>query len=106
MLAEDAEWRGVAHGHLWWKRTPSCRGPDEAREVLRFQVERSGGRAPQVEPEFALVDDDRVIGSTIWRDAEGKRQERHQVLTLRDGKIADMRGFASKRQAERFARRR
>jgi hypothetical protein len=19
----DAEWRGVSHGHLWWKRTPS-----------------------------------------------------------------------------------
>jgi ketosteroid isomerase-like protein len=22
LLAEDAEWRGVPHGHLWWKRTP------------------------------------------------------------------------------------
>ena len=23
MFAEDAEWRGVPSGHLWWKRTPS-----------------------------------------------------------------------------------
>lgn len=23
LLAEDAEWRGISHGHLWWKQTPS-----------------------------------------------------------------------------------
>ena len=23
LFAEDAEWRGVSHGRLWWKRTPS-----------------------------------------------------------------------------------
>jgi ketosteroid isomerase-like protein len=23
LFAADAEWRGVAHGHLWWKQTPS-----------------------------------------------------------------------------------
>lgn len=23
MFAEDAEWRGLPRGHLWWKRTPS-----------------------------------------------------------------------------------
>jgi ketosteroid isomerase-like protein len=23
MFADDAEWRGVAHGRLWWKHTPS-----------------------------------------------------------------------------------
>jgi ketosteroid isomerase-like protein len=23
LFAEDSEWRGVSHGHLWWKRTPS-----------------------------------------------------------------------------------
>jgi ketosteroid isomerase-like protein len=23
LFAEDAEWRGLAQGHLWWKRTPS-----------------------------------------------------------------------------------
>ena len=23
LFAEDAQWRGVSHGHLWWKKTPS-----------------------------------------------------------------------------------
>ena len=23
LFAEDAEWRGISHGILWWKRTPS-----------------------------------------------------------------------------------
>jgi hypothetical protein len=23
LLADDAEWRGVQRGHLWWKHTPS-----------------------------------------------------------------------------------
>jgi len=23
LFAEDAEWRGISHGHLWWKHTPS-----------------------------------------------------------------------------------
>ena len=23
LFAEDAEWRGVPAGHLWWKRAPS-----------------------------------------------------------------------------------
>jgi hypothetical protein len=23
LFAPDAEWRGMPHGHLWWKRTPS-----------------------------------------------------------------------------------
>ena len=51
------------------------------------------------------VGDDRIIGSTAWVNADGSRVERFQVLTIRDGKIADMQGFASRRQAERFAHR-
>lgn len=23
LFADDAEWRGIPHGHLWWKQTPS-----------------------------------------------------------------------------------
>jgi ketosteroid isomerase-like protein len=23
LFADDAEWRGVSVGHLWWKRVPS-----------------------------------------------------------------------------------
>jgi len=23
LFADDAEWRGISRGHLWWKQTPS-----------------------------------------------------------------------------------
>lgn len=57
-----------------------------------------------VQPEFEVVGD-KILGSTLWTDEQGRRQERYQVLTIRDGKIADLQGFASRRAAERFARR-
>jgi hypothetical protein len=58
-----------------------------------------------VQPEFVQVGDDTIIGSTQWLGADGRRQERFQVITLREGKIADMQGCSSRREAERFARR-
>jgi hypothetical protein len=70
---------------------------------LRFQIEHRG-QPPQVQPEFTQVGD-KIIGSTIWRDDEGRDVERYQVLTLRDGKIADMQGCRTRREAERIARR-
>jgi ketosteroid isomerase-like protein len=105
LFAEDSEWRGVPHGLLWWKRTPVWHGPDEAREVLAFQIEKRGERRIEVQPEFTQVGEDKIIGSSQWMGADGVRQERFQVLTLRDGKIVDMQGCASRRAAERFARR-
>ena len=63
-----------------------------------------GEGRPEIQPEFEQVGD-RIIGSTQWLDREGRRQERFQVLTLRDGKIVDMQGCSSRREAERFARR-
>jgi len=72
---------------------------------LELQIQKQGGRTVHVQPEFSQVGDNRIIGSTQWRDAEGTRQERYQVLTLRDGKIIDMQGCTSRREAERFARR-
>jgi hypothetical protein len=71
---------------------------------LAFQLEKWGQRI-EVQPEFTWVGDDTIIGSTIWVGDGGKRAERFQVLTIRDGKIADLQGFASRRQAERFAKR-
>ena len=59
-----------------------------------------------VQPEFTLVGDDTVIGSTRWLDPEGETHERFQVITMRDGKIVDLQGCRSRREAERFARRR
>jgi hypothetical protein len=68
-------------------------------------MQKRGGRAPQVEPEFTLVGDDKIIGSTWWLDDGGQRVERFQVITFREGKITDLQGCSSRREAERFARR-
>jgi hypothetical protein len=40
-----------------------------------------------------------------WIGVDGRRQERFQVITFRDGKIIDMQGCTSLHAAERFARR-
>jgi len=72
---------------------------------LQFQIKKRGGRRIEVQPEFTQIGDDKIIGSTTWLGADGRRQERFQVLTLRDGKIVDMQGCMSRRIAERFARR-
>ena len=72
---------------------------------MQFQIGKRGERRVEVQPEFTPVGDDKVIASTTWLGGDGKRQERFQVLTLRDGKIVDMQGCASRRAAERFARR-
>jgi ketosteroid isomerase-like protein len=105
LFAEDAEWRGIADGHLWWKHVPSWRGPDEAREVLASQIDKRSPERATVQAEFTVVGD-RIIGSTVWSDTSGRRVERFQVLTIQDDKIVDMQGCKSRREAERFARRR
>jgi hypothetical protein len=54
---------------------------------------------------FAPIGDDKIIGTSTWNDTQGRRHERYQVLTIRDGQIADMQVCGSRRQAKRFARR-
>ena len=71
---------------------------------MQFQIQKSAQHRVEVEPKFERVGDDKIISSTSWLGSGGRRQERFQVITLRDGKIADMQGFASHRKAERFAR--
>ena len=71
---------------------------------MRFQIQKRGAGQVEVQPEFTQVGD-KIIGSTVWLGAEGQRRERYQVLTLRGGKIVDLQGCASRREAERFARR-
>jgi ketosteroid isomerase-like protein len=105
LMADDSEWRGIAHGHLWWKHRPACHGPSEALEVMRFQMKKRGDNRLQVEPEFTQVDENTVIGSSEWMRTDGRRQVRYQVLRFRDGKIVDMQGCSSRREAERFAHR-
>jgi hypothetical protein len=68
---------------------------------LRLQIQKRGGRRLEVQPEFVQVGDDTIIGSTQWLGADGRRQERFQVITLREGKIADMQGCSSRRRTLR-----
>jgi len=58
-----------------------------------------------VQSEFTQVGDNKIIGLTQWPGVDGIPLDRYQVLTLRDGKIIDMQGCASRGDAERFARR-
>ena len=60
----------------------------------------------EVQPEFEQVDANTIIGSLRWQADDGRRRERFQVVTVRDDKIADLQGCASRREAERFIRRR
>ena len=71
---------------------------------MAFQIS-TRGQAPRGAPKFTEVGDDKIIGSTVWRNERGDRIERYQVITFRDGKIVDMQGCSSRREAERFARR-
>jgi ketosteroid isomerase-like protein len=104
LMADDSEWRGVSHGHLWWKQTPACHGPSGALEALNHQIKKRADNRLEVRPEFTQVGDDKIIGSSEWMGTDGRRHVRYQVLTFRGGKIVDMRGCASQREAERFAR--
>jgi hypothetical protein len=70
-----------------------------------LQIKKRGERRAEVQPEFTQIGDNKIIGSTRWTGADGTRHERHQVLTLREGKIIDMQGCTSRREAERFANR-
>jgi ketosteroid isomerase-like protein len=110
LLDPDVDWRGRPDGHFWWKRTPSCHGPDEARPNLELQVVK--GRARPGTKEFALeaveqVGDRLVVGGR-WTMEDGSSETAgrfFQVLTVRDGRIVDIQGCTSRRAALRYANR-
>ncbi len=110
LLDSDVEWRGRPSGHLWWKYTPSCHGPEEARQNFELQVVK--GRARPGAKEFTLEQveqvGDRVVVGGSWTMEDGSRQTAgrfFQVLTVRDGRIVDMQGCTSRRAALRYAKR-
>jgi len=72
---------------------------------LQFQLAKRGGRPVNVRPEFEVVGEDTIIGSTEWLADDGRREERYQVLKIRGEKIVDIQGCTSRREAVRVARR-
>ena len=70
---------------------------------MQFQLEKSGGRRYDTTPAFTQVGD-KIIASALWSAPGERRTERFMVFTVREGKIVDMQGFASRREAERFAK--
>lgn len=70
-------------------------------------MRKRGVRDFGVEPTFEWIGDDKILVSAHWIEGppDGARQQRFEVLTVRDDKIADMQTCASLRQAMRFARR-
>jgi hypothetical protein len=72
---------------------------------LQHQIDKLGAQGFEMRPTFAQVTDHQIIGTASWLDPHGRRQERYQVLTIRDGKIADMQVCGSWRRAKRFASR-
>ena len=73
---------------------------------MRLQIQKRGNRGVEVQPEFRQVGRDMIIGSASWIGGDGRRQERFQVITLREGRIVDLQGCRTLREAERYARRR
>jgi hypothetical protein len=85
------DWRG-RRTWRFWKRPPSCQGPEEAREVLRSQIEwrhRHGDHDLDVERLEGR--DGRVAAVLSWAEQSGRRHEWAQVLELREGMIVDIR---------------
>lgn len=72
---------------------------------MQFQRRKRGARQALINPEFVQVGD-KIIGSALWGAPGERYQERFMVLTVRNDKIVDMQGFTSRRDAERFAKRR
>jgi ketosteroid isomerase-like protein len=110
LLDERVEWRGPTRGHLWWKHTPSCHGPHEARENFKLQVRKGnqhpGARSFTLE-QLEQVGDRLVLGGR-WTTDGGSDEEAgrfFQVLTVRNGRIVDIQGCRSHRAALRYLRR-
>ena len=73
---------------------------------MQSQIDDRGLHDFEMDPTFTWIGDDTLIGIARWTYDDGRREERHHVLTIRDGLIADMQVCGSRRDAKRFAKRR
>ncbi len=102
LLDENVDWRAPTRGHLWWKRTPSCHGPDEARANFESSLETIARRpgSASVRLDEVRESGDRVMLGATWEagSAESRPQAERffQVVTMRDGKIVEIQGCRSR----------
>jgi ketosteroid isomerase-like protein len=107
LLDDDVHWEGRTRGHLWWRETPWCHGPEAARSNFELRLQKASLR-----PGYAGVrldeireSGDRVMLGATWETEDGKPDERaerfFQVVTMRDGRITHIQGCNSRRQALR-----
>ena len=106
LMREDMEWRGRKHSWRFWKAAPSCRGPNEAREVLRSGIEwfRSNG-ARDYRLDAVDVRENAAAAAFSWTTGEGTRTSWSHALILRNGQIVHMQDFADPAKAFRAIRR-
>jgi hypothetical protein len=98
LLAPDARWGAPE------QEVPTCRN---AIEILSwYEMARANGIRADI-TEVTVVGENIVIGLIILAPAVGKKkakdQERWQVLSVRDGRIAEIRGYQRRGEAQRFA---
>jgi hypothetical protein len=73
---------------------------------LQSQIDKKQLHGFEIRPKkFMQIGEDKILGSAEWFEEGMGRQERYVVLTVADGKIADMQVCGSRREAKRFARR-
>jgi hypothetical protein len=71
---------------------------------LQFAISKRGDQGVGAEPEFVQIGN-KIIGSSRWVGAYSNTRERCVLLTVEAGRIVDMQGGRSRREAERLARR-
>lgn len=104
LLDQDVDWRGPTRGHLWWRHTPSCHGPEQARANFERRLKTASPRtgSAAIELDDIRESGDRIMLGSSWQGEEGRPAERFfQVVTMRDGKIVDIKGCKSHKEALR-----
>ena len=107
LLDKDVDWRAPTRGFLWSRHTPHCHGPEEARANFELRLRKASLRPGYAGVKLAEIREagDRIMLGATWETQDGARGERaerfFQVVTMRDGKIIDIQGCKSRRDALR-----
>jgi ketosteroid isomerase-like protein len=105
LLDEDVDWRAWTRGRLWWKHTPRCHGPEEARANFQLRLDKAAHRPGYSGVKLDEIREagDRIMLGATWEPKGGENAETaerfFQVVTMRDGKIVDIQGCRNRKDA-------